>query len=121
MHMSYFFYLFFFKQKTAYGVRISDWSSAVCSSDLRDARPPPADLTGRPDVDLVEAVADFRRWLSAQPAEPKTLDLVDRKSVASGKSVSVRVDLGGRRIIKQNTLNKHTYIKTITYQIILHI
>src|SRR3546814_7576329 len=76
MHMSYFFYLFFFKQKTAYGVRISDWSSAVCSSDLRDARPPPADLTGRPDVDLVEAVADFRRWLSAQPAEPKTLDLV---------------------------------------------
>ncbi|MFZ5682455.1 MAG: UvrD-helicase domain-containing protein [Pseudomonadota bacterium] len=42
----------------------------------RDARPPPADLTGRPDVDLVEAVADFRRWLSAQPAEPKTLDLV---------------------------------------------
>src|SRR3546814_8318189 len=26
---------FFFKQKTAYGVRISDWSSDVCSSDLR--------------------------------------------------------------------------------------
>src|SRR3546814_11533808 len=26
----------------------------------------------------------------------------DRKSVVSGKSVSVRVDLGGRRIIKQN-------------------
>src|SRR3546814_8860608 len=27
---------FFFKQKTAYGLRISDWSSDVCSSDLRD-------------------------------------------------------------------------------------
>src|SRR3546814_7310708 len=26
---------FFFKQKTAYEVRISDWSSDVCSSDLR--------------------------------------------------------------------------------------
>src|SRR3546814_2514661 len=26
--------VFFFKQKTAYGVRISDWSSDVCSSDL---------------------------------------------------------------------------------------
>src|SRR3546814_4333367 len=26
--------LFFFKQKTAYEVRISDWSSDVCSSDL---------------------------------------------------------------------------------------
>src|SRR3546814_8707665 len=27
--------VFFFKQKTAYEVRISDWSSDVCSSDLR--------------------------------------------------------------------------------------
>src|SRR3546814_4488842 len=26
---------FFFKQKTAYAMRISDWSSVVCSSDLR--------------------------------------------------------------------------------------
>src|SRR3546814_4108887 len=37
----YLFYLvcvvvfFFFKQKTAYEMRISDWSSDVCSSDLR--------------------------------------------------------------------------------------
>src|SRR3546814_1631926 len=29
---------FFFKQKTAYEMRISDWSSDVCSSDLRRAR-----------------------------------------------------------------------------------
>src|SRR3546814_9566272 len=28
------FYIFFFKQKTAYEMRISDWSSDVCSSDL---------------------------------------------------------------------------------------
>src|SRR3546814_1309812 len=27
-------FLFFFKQKTAYEMRISDWSSDVCSSDL---------------------------------------------------------------------------------------
>src|SRR3546814_8955943 len=27
-------FFFFFKQKTAYEVRISDWSSDVCSSDL---------------------------------------------------------------------------------------
>src|SRR3546814_2369724 len=27
--------MFFFKQKTAYEMRISDWSSDVCSSDLR--------------------------------------------------------------------------------------
>src|SRR3546814_7077563 len=31
------FSFFFFKQKTAYEMRISDWSSDVCSSDLRDA------------------------------------------------------------------------------------
>src|SRR3546814_4177473 len=28
---------FFFKQKTAYEMRISDWSSDVCSSDLEEA------------------------------------------------------------------------------------
>src|SRR3546814_3161343 len=29
---------FFFKQKTAYEMRISDWSSDVCSSDLKAVR-----------------------------------------------------------------------------------
>src|SRR3546814_3436792 len=29
-----FLFVFFFKQKTAYEMRISDWSSDVCSSDL---------------------------------------------------------------------------------------
>src|SRR3546814_4033594 len=33
---------FFFKQKTAYEMRISDWSSDVCSSDLRLRYPCPA-------------------------------------------------------------------------------
>src|SRR3546814_17921953 len=32
------FIVFFFKQKTAYEMRISDWSSDVCSSDLRPWR-----------------------------------------------------------------------------------
>src|SRR3546814_7948042 len=31
--------VFFFKQKTAYEMRISDWSSDVCSSDLSDDGP----------------------------------------------------------------------------------
>src|SRR3546814_4584548 len=30
--------IFFFKQKTAYEMRISDWSSDVCSSDLEVQR-----------------------------------------------------------------------------------
>src|SRR3546814_1801861 len=32
--MLFFLCFFFFKQKTAYDMRISDWSSDVCSSDL---------------------------------------------------------------------------------------
>src|SRR3546814_1545194 len=32
------FFLFYFKQKTAYEWRISDWSSDVCSSDLIDVQ-----------------------------------------------------------------------------------
>src|SRR3546814_5892874 len=32
--LCFFIVIFFFKQKTAYEMRISDWSSDVCSSDL---------------------------------------------------------------------------------------
>src|SRR3546814_1356911 len=46
---------FFFKQKTAYEMRISDWSSDVCSSDLHDVV---ADLRT-----LDEADADNRQRL----------------------------------------------------------
>jgi CRISPR-associated exonuclease Cas4 len=42
----------------------------------RGARTLPADLGGRPDIDLADAVADFRRWISSQPAEQKSLELV---------------------------------------------
>src|SRR3546814_6069632 len=34
LYGSLLFVFFFFKQKTAYEMRISDWSSDVCSSDL---------------------------------------------------------------------------------------
>src|SRR3546814_3543806 len=37
-------YFFFFKQKTAYGMRISDWSSDVCSSDLINCLIPRDDM-----------------------------------------------------------------------------
>src|SRR3546814_5032732 len=44
--MSVFLFCFFFcKQKTAYEMRISDWSSDVCSSDLERRRP---DYTAEP-------------------------------------------------------------------------
>src|SRR3546814_11532219 len=38
---------FFFKQKTAYEMRISDWSSDVCSSDLQRCRDHRAARPGR--------------------------------------------------------------------------
>src|SRR3546814_10586185 len=41
---------FFFKQKTAYEMRISDWSSDVCSSDL-DCEQDQQDDRDRPDRD----------------------------------------------------------------------
>src|SRR3546814_8322545 len=42
------FLFFFFKQKTAYEMRISDWSSDVCSSDLSLERLPCALIRLRP-------------------------------------------------------------------------
>src|SRR3546814_2967640 len=38
---------FFFKQKTAYEMRISDWSSDVCSSDLQRNLPRPVECRAR--------------------------------------------------------------------------
>src|SRR3546814_1375345 len=43
-------YFFFFKQKTAYEMRISDWSSDVCSSDLVTRSRTPGAVTGIPEV-----------------------------------------------------------------------
>src|SRR3546814_13973795 len=95
-------------------MRISDWSSDVCSSDL------PKQLLDAPEG---AALATRRGpghgscWLSPRegagscPPETRRAGCAsatrgaarDRKSVVKGKSVSVRVDLGGRRIIKKKT------------------
>src|SRR3546814_2904221 len=45
-------FFFFFKQKTAYEMRISDWSSDVCSSDLNL-------LDRYRQLDVVESTDDF--------------------------------------------------------------
>src|SRR3546814_2075429 len=52
MYIVLYYAFFFFKQKTAYEMRISDWSSDVCSSDLqrqRQHRHQPADCR-RPQI-----------------------------------------------------------------------
>src|SRR3546814_17878225 len=108
-----FFGVFFFKQKTAYEVRISDWSSDVCSSDLRAAGPRfPARRGARPSGS--RSPADRRRpGRCAVPKAPTARrgglrSWSDRQSVVWGKSVSVRVDLAGGRITKKKN-KKHTY------------
>src|SRR3546814_6390934 len=52
-------YVFFFKQKTAYEMRISDWSSDVCSSDLGDIDGDAGDHRAD-DADLEIAVGVLR-------------------------------------------------------------
>src|SRR3546814_13860097 len=113
---------FFVKQKTAYEMRISDWSSDVCSSDLHSqgvlvASGPHARRNGG-ELSAARcqyssrirklpaglppgwgAHASFKKWTSRFS---KTTS-IDRKSVVKGQSVSVRVDLGGRRISKKKT------------------
>src|SRR3546814_7407416 len=64
----------FFKQKTAYEMRISDWGSDVCSSDLRIKRfkvPPPAAGAALADSGDTEAgnAADRLRVEACQPGE----------------------------------------------------
>src|SRR3546814_16498277 len=98
----------FFKQKTAYEMRISDRSSDVCSSDLlvhhggpRLSQPPLA--AGAADVAADPCDGGVRREAAGFGPDhpPERPARRDRKSVVEGKSVSVRVDLGGRRISKK--------------------
>src|SRR3546814_19820256 len=91
---------FFFKQKTAYDMRISDWSSDVCSSDLNSSGLRLCSATGAMMICRMSA-----RVRAGDPMRPSSTNSADRKSVVKGKSVSVRVDLGGRRNIKKNIHN----------------
>src|SRR3546814_11804292 len=111
-------------------MRISDWSSDVCSSDLTDElRPDSPRQAGRHRAaDPAPARPDERLYYPDDAGDRRGArrmrrrrcgaggDLYrggrarllrgggDRKSGVSGKSVSVRVDLGGRRIIKKKNL-----------------
>src|SRR3546814_1627802 len=108
---------FFFKQKTAYEMRISDWSSDVCSSDLTlsstlisissscllagfAAPVVISRLVGEAHEPVDRVRIHHRvaaRGLFERPAEQ------DRKRVVLGKRVSVRVNLGGRRFFQKKT------------------
>src|SRR3546814_14638328 len=104
-------------------MRISDWSSDVCSSDLPACG---AARMSKDDVSRIRLaiwipsflygrICDHpprmchHRWHGSS-ASPQ-----DRKSVVSGKSVSVRVDLGGRRIIKKKNIKSTHLSRCIQY------
>src|SRR3546814_8482412 len=111
------FFFFFFKQKTAYEMRISDWRSDVCSSDLGTrSRSWAASSANRPPTAASTSSARKNAWPPVGRAGDQDRQRLhdgggaahhrDRKSVVSGKRVSLRVDLGGRRIIKKYTISK---------------
>src|SRR3546814_13492914 len=81
--------------------RKADEAAAAWDARLRGARASSRDR------------AAFQAWLKQDAEHEAAHDRLqaDRKSVVEGKSVSVRVDLGGRRIIKkkdQTQMNKRT-------------
>src|SRR3546814_15547094 len=120
----------FFKQKTAYELRISDWSTDVCSSDLAvvvgsQCADQPSCRVTRLSASLVEsklpgslprASGGCRQPTKPMPKEKaaqKSAAIcisIERTSVEKGKSVSVRVDSGGRRIIKKKNKQQLIYI-----------
>src|SRR3546814_20889057 len=91
-------------------MRISDWSSDVCSSDLqhgepvlhRNLRNGAIAAVGKGVRRHVED-AHHARAVEGEAGERRARrrQALDRKSDVEGKGVSVRVDLGGRRIIKK--------------------
>src|SRR3546814_15856847 len=67
------FVFFFFKQKTAYEMRISDWSSDVCSSDLiREAYPDVLSISGPQDYASVMSAVHT----ALPPKRNKFIDIV---------------------------------------------
>src|SRR3546814_9418595 len=67
---------FFFKQKTAYEMRISDWSSDVCSSDL-----PPALKLALEQLTIKEPPDSF-----SAAAEERAISKVDRTLMRNSSS-----------------------------------
>src|SRR3546814_14324919 len=120
------FMLFLFKQKTAYELRISDleFRRVLFRSCLRHrgrerrryARVGPPLRSGgicrRPGA-RGDARGGTPRLLCRHERAGRRAFL-DRKSVVSGKSVSVRVDLGGRRIIKKKNVEENIEYKSHT-------
>src|SRR3546814_11817589 len=65
-----------------------------------------------PDGSMAEDFKKTEAEMNAMLADAEKPEGLDRKSVGEGKSVSVRVDLGGRRNIKKKTPHHITITQT---------
>src|SRR3546814_7396619 len=84
--------LFFFKQKTAYEMRISDWSSDVCSSDLGEQAC--GDFLAVVRLRLLLAVATIRR--PVEHADGVIERVVEQAAAQLHAIVAVRAELVGQ-------------------------
>src|SRR3546814_5893299 len=82
-----FLFVFFFKQKTAYEMRISDWSSDVCSSDL--PRLLAAEREGRMGMEDANGHAPLWRSRGLCPKSVKRL-LPPSRDASSGRGAPRR-------------------------------
>src|SRR3546814_2365491 len=86
-------YFFFFKQKTAYEMRISNWSSDVCSSDLATRRPRMALSTSG-----ASAVHSPTTSAPTRAAAPKAATNDDSPTTSRGASTSAMVRATSARL-----------------------
>src|SRR3546814_5335698 len=86
------FIFFFFKQKTAYEMRISDWSSDVCSSDLDEREQPGAhgEQGGR-WVEAEQHAGGSGNTLAAMEAEIQRIKVTNHGHQADPRSEERRV------------------------------
>src|SRR3546814_15199011 len=89
--------LFFFKQKTAYEMRISDWSSDVCSSDLAAGKfIDDHDLAVLDDIVGVDAKhLDRLQRLIDVMDDPRVLDVIEVVALQQARILEQPLDMLG--------------------------
>src|SRR3546814_3033433 len=84
-------FVFFFKQKTAYEMRISDWSSDVCSSDLHDVLGPPDPFYIRRNRIAFCRIVEINPCIEAGIENAQGLSLIGLAAKSHGRSEARRV------------------------------
>src|SRR3546814_1003080 len=122
-------YIFFFKQKTAYEMRISDWSSDVCSSDLagdadlaagrhrllvgaggvEDDGPRASPLHGQRPVDLLV--------VGVEEQQERVVDDALAPGVGIGDRVAVEEQADGQRVRSEEHTSELQSLMRISYAV----